>query len=62
MIENLASRDRQREPRSVASDQIAAAIDSLMAQGMGEEDAIAALEDALQIQRVVLNLQTAQTS
>jgi uncharacterized protein YoaH (UPF0181 family) len=39
---------------------LADAIDSLMAQGMGEHDAISALEDALQIRRITLNLQIAQ--
>ena len=57
---NLECVDRQWESRSVASTLLADAIDSLMAQGMGEHDAISALEDALQIRRITLNLQIAQ--
>jgi hypothetical protein len=60
MPENLECVDRQWESRSVASTLLADAIDSLMAQGMGEHDAISALEDALQIRRITLDLQIAQ--
>lgn len=60
MRDNLECVDRQWESRSVASTLLADAIDSLMAQGMGEHDAISALEDALQIRRITLNLQIAQ--
>jgi hypothetical protein len=60
MPDNLECVDRQWESRSVASTLLADAIDSLMAQGMGEHDAISALEDALQIRRITLNLQIAQ--
>lgn len=60
MPDNLECVDRQWESRSVASKLLADAIDSLMAQGMGEHDAISALEDALQIRRITLNLQIAQ--
>lgn len=60
MPDNLECVDRQWESRSVASILVAEAIDSLMAQGMGEHDAISAIEDALQIRRVTLNMQLAQ--
>ena len=60
MPENLECVDRQWESRSVASTLLADAIDSLMAQGMGEHDAISALEDALQIRRITLDLQISQ--
>ncbi|WP_426128468.1 hypothetical protein [Pararhizobium sp. PWRC1-1] len=60
MPNNLECVDRQWESRSAASLLVADAIDSLMAQGMGEHDAISALEDALQIRRVTLNMQIAQ--
>jgi hypothetical protein len=59
MPENLECMDRQWESRSVASILVADAIDSLMAQGMGEHDAISALEDALQIRRITYNIQSA---
>lgn len=60
MPNNLECVDRQWESRSVASTLIAEAIDSLMAQGFGEHDAISALEDALQIRRITFNMQIAQ--
>lgn len=60
MPDNLECVDRQWESRSIASTMIAEAIDSLMAQGMGEHDAISAIEDALQIRRITLNMQLAQ--
>ena len=60
MPDNLECVDRQWESRRVASTLLADAIDSLMAQGMGEHDAISALEDALQIRRITLNLQIVQ--
>jgi ribosomal protein S18 acetylase RimI-like enzyme len=60
MPDNLECVDRQWESRSVASILVAEAIDSLMAQGLGEHDAISALEDALQIRRVTFNIQIAQ--
>jgi hypothetical protein len=60
MSDNLECVDRQWESRSVASILVAEAIDSLMAQGLGEHDAISALEDALQIRRVTFNIQIAQ--
>jgi hypothetical protein len=60
MLENFERVDRQWESRSVASALIAEAIDSLMAQGCDEHNAIGALEDALQIRRVTVNMQLAQ--
>ena len=60
MPDNLECVDRQWESRSIASTLLADAIDSLMAQGMGEHDAISALEDALQIRRITLDMQIAQ--
>lgn len=60
MPDNLECSDRQGESRSIASILVADAIDSLMAQGMGEHDAIGALEDALQIRRVTFDLHVAQ--
>jgi hypothetical protein len=60
MPDNLERIDRQWESRSVASVLVADAIDSLMAQGMGEHDAISALEDALQVRRISYNMQIAQ--
>jgi hypothetical protein len=58
--ENLECIDRQWESRSVASVLVADAIDSLMAQGMGEHDAISAIEDALQVRRSTFNMADAQ--
>jgi hypothetical protein len=58
--DNIECVDRQWESRSVASVLVANAIDSLMAQGMGEHDAISALEDALQVRRITFNIQIAQ--
>lgn len=60
MSKNAELIDRQWENRSAASNLIADAIDSLAASGMDEHNAISALEDALQIRRVTLNLQVAQ--
>jgi hypothetical protein len=60
MPDNLECVDRQWESRRIASVLVAEAIDSLMAQGMGEHDAISALEDALQIRRITFNMQIAQ--
>jgi uncharacterized protein YoaH (UPF0181 family) len=60
MPDNLECVDRQWESQSIASILVAEAIDSLMAQGMGEHDAISAIEDALQIRRITLNMQIAQ--
>ncbi|CAN7628704.1 hypothetical protein LJR098_006037 [Rhizobium sp. LjRoot98] len=60
MPDSLEFVDRQWESRSTASILIAEAIDSLMAQGMGEHDAIGALEDALQTRRIILNMQITQ--
>ena len=60
MPDNLECVDRQWESRSVGSILVAEAIDSLMAQGQSEHDAISALEDALQIRRVTFNIQIAQ--
>jgi hypothetical protein len=59
MPDNLECIDRQCESRSVASTLVADAIDSLMAQGMGEHDAISALEDALQVRRITFDTQIA---
>ncbi|WP_426231971.1 hypothetical protein [Pararhizobium sp. DWP3-4] len=60
MPDNLECVDRQWESRSIASILVAEAIDSLMAQGLGEHDAISALEDVLQIRRITFNMQIAQ--
>ena len=60
MPENLESPDRHGESRSIASALVADAIDNLMAQGMGEHDAISALEAALQTRRITLDMQIAQ--
>jgi hypothetical protein len=60
MPDNLEYVDRQWESRSVASTLVADAIDSLMAQGMGEHDAISALEDALLVRRITYNMQIVQ--
>jgi hypothetical protein len=60
MPNNLECVDRLWESRSVASVLVADAIDSLMAQGMGEHDAISTLEDALQVRRITFNMQIAQ--
>jgi hypothetical protein len=60
MPNNLECVDRLWESRSVASVLVADAIDSLMAQGMGEHDAISALEDVLQVRRIIFNMQIAQ--
>ncbi|KQY42487.1 hypothetical protein ASD32_14080 [Rhizobium sp. Root483D2] len=60
MPENLESTDRHGESRSIVSALVADAIDSLMAQGMGEHDAISALEAALQTRRITLDMQIAQ--
>jgi hypothetical protein len=60
MPDNLEYVDRQWESRSVASTLVADAIDSLMAQGMGEHDAISALEDALLVRRITYNMQIMQ--
>jgi hypothetical protein len=60
MPDNLEYVDRQWESRSVASTLVADAIDSLMAQGMGEHDAISALEDKLLVRRITYNMQIVQ--
>ncbi|WP_421869035.1 hypothetical protein [Pararhizobium sp.] len=52
--------DRQWENRGAASTLLADAIDSFAASGMDEHNAISALEDALQIRRVTLNIEVAQ--
>ena len=60
MLNNPEFIDRQWENRSAASTLIADAIDSLTASGMDEHNAISALEDALQIRRITLNIEVAQ--
>lgn len=60
MPDSLEFVDRQWESRNTASILIAEAIDSLMAQGLSEYDAIGALEDALQTRRIIINLQITQ--
>jgi hypothetical protein len=60
MPDSLECVDRQWEGRSVASLLIADALDSLMAQGMGEHDALGALEFALKIRHITFHTQIAQ--
>jgi hypothetical protein len=60
MVKNPKFIDRQWENRGAASCLVAGAIDGLTASGMDEHNAISALEDALQIRRVTLNMQVAQ--
>lgn len=57
---DLVKNDRQWDARTMASELAADAIDSLMAAGMSEHDAVSALEDALRVRRTTYEMAVVQ--